>query len=194
MNTFSHIRMAMEINRTIGRILNIRLDTARFVLGNIKPDFCPSLIKIPHLKEASFDFVASEIRELMAQKFSGGQSITNSFSERLGVLTHYLADFFCHAHAKSFTSGSIRHFIYEARLNGFIKRYPRSAAFHNFSGFTGSNADPKSICGFLNRLHLNYESKRPSFARDYIYSLRACTALAVSVVSSCMPAGLELAA
>lgn len=194
MNTFSHLGMSVAIKKAVEKQLNIKLDTFGFMYGNVKPDISSYLINIPHFKSQAADFVASEIEELMKYKIDRYGKCSKEFSERLGVVTHYLSDFFCYAHSKHFKGSLLKHYIYEARLSGFCKRYSGAMRQFNYIRYLNFNFDHKSICGLIDRLHEKYEQKRPSYANDLTFALRTCISLSISILVACLAENLELAA
>jgi len=78
-----------------------------FLLGNIFPDLCFSFIWCRHEHRYSRDYVRQKI-ELLKKRPS-------LFSFHLGVLTHYICDFFCYPHSFAYDKRLVHHIIYEIR-------------------------------------------------------------------------------
>lgn len=190
MNTITHVYLSMVFKKAVERELPVKLHTLSFIKGNLKPDFSLLLIKAPHYKIPTSELIKKEMDKLIKRKPNKYPTCTNDFSERLGVITHYLSDFFCYAHSTSFTGSIYDHYLYEKNLS----RY-RKAMKDKIMNLTGSiphttdNLDYQSICSLLDRLHAKYSSKKPSYARDLAYTFRAGIPLAISLVSACLQLG-----
>lgn len=194
MNTISHIRMSLLIKEAVERKLDIKLDTAGFMFGNIKPDYSSYFVTIPHFKDNAMDFVTSEINNLMQCRIKKHGRCTKKFSERLGVITHYLSDFFCYAHSNEFGGNLLKHYIYESELSKYSKMNLKELRLFSYSRYLSCNTDYKPICNSINELYGKYELKKPSYARDLIYALRICISLSISIIANCMSEEIKMAA
>ena len=93
----THIFIADIIHKKINSLLGISLNSKAFMVGSIKPDFSPRLLKIKHLKHISLEEVGLMIENLVRREIpSGGRQLLN-YSVDLGVIMHYITDFF-HMH------------------------------------------------------------------------------------------------
>ncbi len=190
MNAFTHVYLSMVFKKAIEKKLPVKLHTLSFVRGNLKPDFSLLLIKVPHYKIPTSELVIREMDKLITHQANKFAACTNDFSERLGVVTHYLSDFFCYAHSTGFKGSVIDHYIYEKKLS----RY-RRAMKDKITDMIGSvpfancGTDYQSACRFLDRLHAKYRSKKPSYARDLVYTVKAGIPLAVYLVTVCLQLG-----
>lgn len=99
---------------------NINLNKQAFRTGSILPDFSPYHKCVKHYKDKSFTFVDKSIARLEDSKD------INDLSLRLGIISHYLADYFCYPHFNNmtFTSKDILcHIKYERELNKYIEKF-----------------------------------------------------------------------
>jgi hypothetical protein len=187
MNAFTHVYLSMVFKKAIESKLPVKLHTLSFIKGNLKPDFSLLLIKVPHYKIPTSELVKREMDKLIRHKPDKYTTCTNDFSERLGVVTHYLSDFFCYAHSPNFKGSIVDHYLYERKLSRYRKAM--KGKIMNLTGgvpYARYNTDYQSICGLLDRLHAKYQSKKPSYARDLVYTLRAGIPLAISLVTACL--------
>jgi len=83
-----------------------------FEYGCILPDLLRRYRKIPHYKEQSFPYIKNQISDLLEPK--GTNRFMNSL--KLGIITHYICDYFCWAHNLHENEDKITHAIYETRL------------------------------------------------------------------------------
>lgn len=112
-----------------GVLLNKKL----LIRGSIKPDFIPNLKVQKHYMAESFDFTVDRIMNVISEPGIG----IDKLSVNIGVISHYMADFFCLPHSKhwDFLNGKkiIEHIRYEHSLqekvgmySGYIKSsYPK---------------------------------------------------------------------
>jgi len=78
-----------------------------FLLGNLFPDLCQSFLWCRHEYQHSRDYVCKKI-ELLKKR-------PKLFSFHLGVLTHYICDYFCYPHSSIYDKNLLQHIIYELR-------------------------------------------------------------------------------
>lgn len=140
--------------------LNLRLDILEY--GSVKPDLHWKYNNISHYYDDGYGFWLEEVGQLL--KNSKYRSI-KEFSDKLGVILHFTADFFCYAHnTKELKENTWAHLVYEMRLN---------KAFLHFEPFQNLHLlncdDPYSV---INRYRHDYLFSNPSLENDicFIYS------------------------
>ena len=72
----------------------------RFIWGNVKPDCVPQYKRIRHYFDESIDMVINKILYLSSLTIYDvhyGMTMAK-FSEELGVVCHFLCDYFCAPH------------------------------------------------------------------------------------------------
>lgn len=192
MNALSHIYLSLIFKKAVEKKLPVKLHTFSFIKGNLKPDFSLLLIKVPHYKIPTSEIVKKEITKLMNQTANNYTTCTKEFTERLGIVTHYLSDFFCYAHSTRFTGSVYDHVVYERNLSKY-RRSMQAKIMESIvnAPYIDRNLDYQSICSLLDRLHTKYCSKKPSYARDLIYTFRAGIPLVIFLVSYCLQQGEE---
>lgn len=185
MNTFTHMGISLRLKRAIEKKLPVTLDTTGFIIGNIKPDISSHLINIPHYKKDSTEFIREEIRKLLNLKLN---KCTRLFSERLGIITHYLSDFFCHVHSENFDGGIWEHYIYEIQLSAYCNINSNAITNFNYDKNIIMHQEFLSICNYIDELHQEYSKigTKPSFELDMRFALKVCTSLCCSVISACI--------
>mgnify|MGYP003106009234 FL=1 len=94
----------------------------RFIWGNVKPDCVPQYKRIRHYFDESIDMVINKILYLSSLTIYDvhyGMSMAK-FSEELGVICHFLCDYFCAPHHYRWECTSTKimkdHMLYEKRL------------------------------------------------------------------------------
>ena len=76
---------------------NVSLSKKRFVRGSVKPDMSSLFVRHPHFWRRSRKFVFKKIEKLCRKTLSTDTK-NKKFSENLGIVLHYTADFFTSVH------------------------------------------------------------------------------------------------
>ncbi len=178
MLTATHTLIADTLRSFIGERTGVFLKKKHFRYGCIKPDLVPKLISVPHYFSESFAFVMEEAGRLYEMNFSKKKSFAK-FCERLGVIVHYLSDFFCTAHNSPAYDNLGRHVTYEAYLAGLFEKMknegkPLSKNPH-FSV-------PRDIQSFVLLSHERYLALPFTKENDYLFSLGVCAGVCIKIV------------
>ena len=187
MDLLTHLSLSLKLKRHIENNFHIKVNTFRFMWGNIKPDLSPKYAHIPHYKKDSGSFICQEIKTLLETRLSENKPCTGHFSERLGITTHYLSDFFCYAHSEGFTGGNVRHTLYELRISlYFLFRFLKINRPN--SEYNNSNQGISTIWQTIEELHTSYsqwaDKAQPSI--DIAFTLKSCSYLCFSVMATCI--------
>lgn len=164
---------------------NLFLRKKSFVYGNIKPDLTLSLLNRPHYKENCIDFLKEEISRLSESNIGLSVNIGTNYSERLGVICHYITDFFCFAHNPSFDKSILAHIKYEKGLSKYMKS--RKLLLNNIDSimkYTVFNSNQELFCEIEN-MHMEYLNSFQSKGIDILYSyhLSMCVILTIASLS-----------
>lgn len=188
MNLLTHLDISLKLKKVIEQNYTIKLNTLRFMFGNIKPDLFPWLFQTPHFKKNADSFVRQQIGKILNEKIQNNSKCNGKFSERLGVLTHYLSDFFCFAHSDAFTDGLLVHNIYEFGLTLMTMKNSVLLKKTLLDSRIPIHQNVFSIYRHLDELHQNYSRIRRNATplEDMVYALSACKCLCFSVIASCV--------
>ena len=146
-----------------------------FVWGNIKPD-CVSKYKFhKHYLDESFPMIIRKIQFLstLSITYIYRSYSLNKFNQELGVICHFLCDYFCVPHNQrwEFKTPTIvkDHLLYEKDLNKFLKDFTLK-----------SNLEPDLSLANIEKFILNcqkeYESTT-SFENDLVFSYFICNSI-----------------
>ena len=188
MNVFNHLVISIRIKNAIEGQLPVKLKTFSFMYGSIKPDISKEFNNIPHYRNASHEYLDDEIKNILLSDNPIFRECSSDFSQRLGVLTHYLSDFFCFAHSEKFSGGIIKHSIYEMKLMAYCAvKFRKVYCPKNYRSLS-SEQNSTEICEFIDELHDEYSDavRKPSVADDMTFTHEACIALCLSILSSCI--------
>ncbi|HAX73973.1 MAG TPA: hypothetical protein DCY20_10660 [Firmicutes bacterium] len=126
--------MIVQTHRLIGeylydvmqkdRSLSIKLSRRRFVYGNVLPDIVSDYKKYSHYYHKNHNYVFGLLKKLVTEPYSD-----DKFSEDLGILMHFFADYTCVYHACEYLSQEVSissHIKYEAKFHFYAMRELKS--------------------------------------------------------------------
>ena len=129
------MRMMMKTHIIISKSLINNIDSDKknmineksFIYGNIKPDILSKYKLKKHYLDESYDMIRNKILYLSSLNMSALEKTftKNLFSQEVGVVCHFLADFFCVAHSErwEFKHSMKIHIKYESNLTKVAKDY-----------------------------------------------------------------------
>lgn len=161
MLTGTHIKLANYIYRILKKKYGIHLNKKNLIYGSVKPDFVKN--KVPHYIDKSIDFIDQEIERLIYDSNDIG---VKEFSRRLGMIMHYISDYFCRAHnTEYYRQNLIPHLKYEKRLAKIMKdiKFVKTINYEKYLG---------SIKNYIIELNKEYMKKR-SLEQDREYTISA---------------------
>lgn len=143
-----------------------------FYFGSILPDCIPSFITRRHTIEETFDILRREILKI-TDDFDAEEGIDRYFSRHLGVVTHYIADYFTYPHNHIFKGNIKEHCGYEKKLKTELKGYIKSeeAVKAREKSILFTTVD--EILKFIKEMHEEYlkVAKKVKVDCDYIVEL-----------------------
>lgn len=179
----THMFIADRILTQLKDCCDIVIDRKFFIYGSIKPDYDPKLIYIEHYEKDSMNFVLDEIKYLSSLPYSSEKDFLKRYSMRLGVVMHYLSDYFCHAHNNMILeSHMLRHFIYEFRLAGTVRRLKKYITIPVSSMvppvFSGD------IINYLKARLESYKNAKTSCINDITWALEVSFAVCLYIINA----------
>ncbi|MEI8198982.1 MAG: zinc dependent phospholipase C family protein [Eubacteriales bacterium] len=179
MVTKLHRHMGAMIRKNVIAFLpkeqSIRISPFWYELGNMLPDMCWLPVTHPHFEVRSVSYIRKKL-DLSLNKHRRHELdqfiISPVFSLRLGIVSHYLCDFFCVAHQGSGINGARRHLDYEHAMRDYF--YEHKAEIESLCRFTpvssdkqGSPATSDSLLELFENWHEQYSISQSSFLRDF---------------------------
>lgn len=144
-----------------------------FYFGSILPDCVPSFLTRRHCIEDTFEIVKKEIKKITTH-LEEEKGITSSYARRLGVVTHYVADYFTYPHNHIFPGTLGEHCTYENHLKFAIKDYVKSdeAVRHREKVKRIRTVD--EICDYIKEMHNEYLLIAKEIKTDCEYIVKVC--------------------
>jgi len=148
------------------------INDKRFVWGNVKPDCVPKYKFMKHYFDESIDMVVEKIIYLSSLKLEDiyYNMTIGKFSEELGVVCHFLCDFFCAPHYYRWefksTSAVKQHMMYENKLAKLAKEF-------KLTGIINTDVKPSNIKSFIMQLQKQYDGIL-DYNNDLTFSYYVC--------------------
>lgn len=112
----------------------MKLHKKKLLWGSIAPDILPKYRFIRHYKDESIDYIGKEIIKIIyISRYIEFNNILDPIaikilSKKIGIISHYLADYVCLPHANRWTftkstNSMVNHIKYESDLNEFAKTF-----------------------------------------------------------------------
>lgn len=118
MNT--HFQIAKSVLENMDEKKAILISEKNFVYGNVKPDAFSKYKLKKHYMEESFNMIIEKVKYLCSLTLESLSKVfsISRLSQELGVICHFLCDFFCVAHSErwEFKHSMNKHVIYEREL------------------------------------------------------------------------------
>ncbi len=181
----THEKFSHYLYDDIKQNLNINLNKKFFTLGNIEPDLPFVYPSVRHYKNCNYSFIVQLITKLFEEGLQENNYSINQFSEKLGIINHYICDYFCfpHFNRKYYSRHLGEHLIYEKKLDAYFKQ-------HYYCPNTHTNSFEKNvfciehICEHLEEKLNLYENTTPSFYADISHALDTVTELNTILINS----------
>ena len=177
----THTLISKSIFDNIDKNKNFLINEKHFIYGNIKPDLSSKYFFKKHYLKESYDMIESKVNYLcslnlssLSKHFSSGK-----FSQELGVICHFLCDFFCvpHSYRWEFKHSMKKHICYETELDIIAKET-------NLNKFTGDNIKYDSFSEFFYSLYDEYQLIL-DHRNDLLFSVYACNSI-INYILDCI--------
>lgn len=167
----SHISLAWYLMNSEG-MDSLKQHKGSFYLGSILPDCVPSFLVRRHTFEDSFGVLEKELEKLVSH-FDPKKGIDSYFCRHLGVITHYISDYFTFPHNDNYPGKLKDHCIYEEKLKKRLRSYVHSPeAVRERVAVT--ICTPQEILAFVRRMHEMYKLAESVVKRDCEYIIELC--------------------
>ncbi|MCG8502612.1 MAG: zinc dependent phospholipase C family protein [Firmicutes bacterium] len=183
----THRLISKVICSAIQEKLHIQLDMKGFKYGSIKPDINHILSSVPHYKKETQGFVYHMINDLQNRLIPKMGKELRDFSIDLGIVTHYLADYFCMAHNHPKYHNILNHVFYEYTLDRRIRKINLNQAcidaIDNIS--QTMNKCNFSIEAYIEKEHAQYIGHAHKISFDIKACMDVCTAVTCMILNKC---------
>lgn len=176
----SHISLANGLMKCFDE-KSVSRHRLTFCVASIWPDCRPSFITTPHSIDKTYDMVKGNIEKLLERNKDKG-SLSTKTTAHIGVILHYIADYFTFPHNKEYTGNIKDHVYYEKYLKYAIREYIRSgkASYHKEQATILSS--PAKLFEHIDNEHSTFINTNHTMESDVEYIVRMCTDVFVSLI------------
>jgi hypothetical protein len=169
----AHFLIANSILENIDNNKSFFISEKNFIYGNIKPDISSKYLFMKHYHAESFHMIVKKIKHLCSLNLDSLSKYfsLSKFNQELGVICHFLCDFFCVPHSQrwEFKHSMKKHMLYERQLSAVAKEL-------NLSKFKGDIITHNSFEEFFHVLYEDYINKL-DYKNDLLFSSYACNSV-----------------
>lgn len=184
----THRQISKLVFDIIQKDYNVTLRRLAFEYGSVKPDISPAMKTTSHTKPDSFFKVKEMINSFYKEPLPHSKKQMRKFSVELGVLLHFVADYFCCYHNAKVEDPLRKHFLYERRL---AKRF--SKEFREGSSLISKEFRNEIICqnsmdlvSYIDMMHKEYLKRPHGLSLDLFFCLDVCITVATSIIHCTM--------
>lgn len=171
----THIIFSKIVYKHCLKELNFKLNRILFMYGNIKPDISPTSCRNPHTLKDSLNVVSE-----CFDKLSHSELDIKQFSIILGIMCHYISDYFCLYHTEEYSNKNIfRHIAYEIILHFNL----RILLIRGKLKLINSRSLPqRNILSIIFNMQREYFKQKRSFLRDITYAVSTINMTVESII------------
>lgn len=168
----SHISLAKFILDSNG-MEELNSHKASFYMGSILPDCVPSFLTRKHCIEETFEILRKEICSL-TENYDLSKGINTYYCRHLGIITHYVADYFTFPHNHIFLGSLAEHCRYEEDLKHKFRTYVKSEEAKKNRRQVSIYKTVDEILNFIKEKHKEYLNVIKKIEIDCHYIVELC--------------------
>lgn len=178
MNTLIHLIIARQVRKVISRQTGMKLNQIGFGIGNILPDLDEKLLRISHYPHESRNEISQMALRVQVEPCLDRQNISYQDSLEIGIICHYVSDYFCHVHSIRFNKSLWHHYLYELKMLFHLKSPTRQfAEQHSPVIFR-----PDDIQPYLILQSMRYDRQNPKMTTDLRFAMATSADVAASMI------------
>lgn len=152
-----------------------------FYAGSIWPDCTPSFLTKRHCMEDTFDVFLDKMSKFII-KFNTKKDMGIISTWRMGIVLHYIADYFTFPHNSHYTGILKQHCAYEEELKHRMYAFINDIRTSSMNGNIPVMENMKQIEEYIKDKHNQYLSIDGNVDSDCGYSYRACMCVMASLL------------
>ncbi len=168
----SHISLAKYLLNSQG-MEKLQSHKKAFYFGSILPDCVPTFLTRRHTIEDTFDILEKEIRKL-TENYDMERGIGSYYCRHMGVITHYVADYFTFPHNSIYPGNMAAHCMYEKHLKKALYSYVHSEEAKRERLEIQQIDTVTKLCEFIRETHQDYLEAMIQVEVDCQYIVSLC--------------------
>lgn len=171
MNKGSHISLAyFLIDMDDGK--ELRTYKRSLLIGSILPDCRPSFLTKRHTITDTFDSLQAELNKITTD-YNMEKGISAYYCKHLGIIMHYIADYFTFPHNAGFSGTVIKHIDYEKELQSALEQELKNEKIK--SQIENSEFTLEQVTGYIKIKHQQYIQEKHDILVDCRYITEICS-------------------
>lgn len=171
----THLIICNIIYKYLLKKTKTNLDYRSFAYGNIRPDIEKGYINCEHIFDKSIEAIDAYAEMLIYSNIS-----LKEFSMGLGVICHFVSDYFCLYHQKQYwKKDPAAHGIYEVSLHARLMKY----ILKNSIKVNYSCMEEKKVSVIVKKFRNKYEKEYSSISKDIRFSIAASAAVSEMIIN-----------
>lgn len=177
----SHISVAKGIIHELGDSDSIN-HRFSFYIGSIWPDCVPSFLTRRHCMDETYELFVKKM-EKFVRKYDVKKEMNIRSTWRMGIVMHYIADYFTFPHNKHFEGNFKQHCMYEKELKHRMYEYIDSIKCGETLCERTLLKDISDIKDYIRSYHESYVEQSGNVDIDCEYTLAVCLGVFASLLS-----------
>ena len=153
-----------------------------FYVGSIWPDCRPSFVTTPHKFDITFDDIEHKISKFIAN-YNKEQGMNMRRCARLGVIVHYIADYFTFPHNNHYPGNVKDHCYYERDLKYGMKAFLKTEEALKIKEQVVAYDSVEELTSYIRSIHNSYMKLAHTVEEDIRYIVHACTTVVKSILN-----------
>lgn len=179
----THLKLARVIYQTVQKDQPDVLDYASFLVGNVLPDFDRRMLPFPHFKDQSFGYLVDFIQQYRGIPADNREMYR--FSCDMGMIAHFICDYFCQAHNYSEYENLWHHILYETQMINAVASIP----VDKLAEMSSRVREPVRVESvwqlpdFIDFSHQQYKKEERDINTDIVCSLKAAATVITTTIN-----------
>lgn len=183
MDSVSHTRVARILLNYIEETCGVTFDSSAFIYGNLKPDLTGTYLTKRHNPSIMFDEVMDMIRDF-TEKHAIRTANGRDISVDLGVICHYITDFFTYPHNDDiYERNLLAHYLYEKRTSLRISSRIDERKFERWVSPVIPPYTVEALIARIGDMHARYKKEHHCIANDIFYICQITTMVVLSIIN-----------
>lgn len=168
----SHISLAGYILKNM-KSVELTAHKKAFLMGSVLPDCIPSFITRRHNLDETFTILEKELYKV-TEIDDTDKGIDSRYCRHLGVITHYIADYFTFPHNSIFPGNLKEHCAYEKELKNVLRDYVSNNSISHERRINKAFESVDEILEFIRKMHKSYLKAVNGVKADCRYIVELC--------------------
>ncbi|NJP41354.1 zinc dependent phospholipase C family protein [Oscillospiraceae bacterium HV4-5-C5C] len=182
MNFQTHVFMGKVIVKAVNQRIAFPIKEKAFLAGHVLADYSPLMFLHPHLAVCSMDYVQYKISMLSGIDLDIESLLGSDLPAfQMGVLAHYICDFFCYAHSGADFGNVREHLQYEDFLDNYRRTWAEQLRDIDWGGQFEPLTSVEDIQGYLEKAVAAYNKGGQSVEKDLTLAMENSVRILLSV-------------